>query len=88
VDSDKIVVKNLFIFFWRSEYLFPDIKKVEIGNTGGLNPNHIQIFTHEKKSIRYAIELVNPKRFTELVKDLEEKGVKVEVNVYGHKYPL
>jgi hypothetical protein len=28
------------------------------------------------------IDLVNPKRFPELVKDLEEKGVKVELNVH------
>ena len=85
VSTRQLIIKNPYFPFrshYNREYFFSDIEKIWIGSPGGLSPIHMLVFVSGKRRKRFPIGLVSPKEYHNLRKDLEEKGVKVEIVVH------
>ena len=82
----QLVIKNPFYSYYSREYFYSDIEKIFIGSPGGYSPIHMLVYIPGKRRKRFVIDYVNPKEFPDLVKDLEEKGVNVEVKTYGYTH--
>jgi len=78
-DSKKLVIKNLIYPFYSGAFDLKEIEKIQIGSPGGLSPNQLLIFRPGKRRKRFVIELVGSKNCRELIKDLQAKGIQVEV---------
>ena len=80
ITEDKVLIRNPIYRFYNKDFFVNNITKIEIGNTGGMTSNYIRIFTNEGKSKRYAIDLINKKEYSNLIKDIRSKKIKVEVS--------
>ena len=80
INDDIIAVRNIIFQFRKARFNLNIIDKVEIGNTGGLNPDYFRIHHNSGfKTRRYVIDLVGSKKYPELIRDFQERGVKVEI---------
>lgn len=86
VANDRLVIQNSIFTFWRKEYLFRDIRKVEIKWTRYV---YMKVSTGEgnKFAWTYVIGLVDPDDYDELMNALDERGVIVETERLDSIYP-
>ncbi len=86
VKYDQLIIRNSIFVFWKKECFYKDIVKMRIGWAGGRSLPYIQVYTSTKKGWRwqYVIDLVDPKRYNELIDDIRAKGVLVEVKNLEH----
>ena len=81
-----MVIRNPVYRYYSRDYFYSDIEKIVIDRPGGLSPIHMLVYIPERRRKRFAIDFVNPKEYPNLVKDLEKKGVHVEVKINGYFY--
>ena len=81
ITNNSIIIKNSVFPFWKEEFGFSYVQKVEIGHTGGFTPDYLRVYTSSKKSRRYVIDLVSEKDYPNLINDLKNKGISAEKGI-------
>ena len=79
VGKDRLAVRNLFLRFWGGRYRYETIRSVEIRSRSvrGIRYETLQVFMDGRKSKRYTIDLVSPRDYSDMIRDLRAKGVVV-----------
>lgn len=77
--EDALIVHNYIYRWWKKTYPYKDIKSIEIGNTGGFTNDYIRVFSDNKKSFRYVIDLVGRKNNSKLIHDLKSRNIIVDI---------
>lgn len=73
IDEEKFILQNGGFHFMRKEWDYNQIKQINIVCYN--NIEHIQIITDKKKSIRYAVRLVETSDFYEIISIIKQKGL-------------
>ena len=80
-DNKKLYIQNRIYFFWSATYTYPEILKAKFSyNSGGYgiaNVVYLQLYSLEKKSWKYAINLVSDEDMLRLIEELKSHGVEV-----------
>lgn len=71
--EDRFIIQNGGFHFMRKEWKYSQIKQINIVCYN--NIEHIQIITDKKKSIRYAVRLVETSDFYEIISIIKQKGL-------------
>lgn len=80
-DNKKLYIQNRIYSFWGVTYTYPEILKARFcynsGGYGIANIVYLQLYSLEKKSWKYAINLVSDEDVLRLIEELKSHGVKV-----------
>ena len=78
-DEQGILCKNSVYRFWQERFEYSDIQTAELGITRGSYAHYIYlcIYRAERKSWKYAINLVSDEDVLRLIEELKSHGVKV-----------